>query len=143
MTAKDYLSELHTMEKSVNILTEKVQELEHRISGLKGITYDGDKVQTSPEDRLSDLVPKLVQLKKRLTKEYTKLVSETIKRERMIRSIGNATYSEVLILRYVAGQKWEQVSETMGYSYRQTTRLHGNALAAFERKYRATLERCP
>lgn len=48
--------------------------------------------------------------------------------ERMINSVKDDTQREVLVRRYIIGQRWEDIAYTMNYSRQHITRLHGYAL---------------
>ena len=61
-----------------------------------------------------------------------KLMQEMIaarqRAEVLIASVPDAVQREVLTRRYIIGQRWEDIAESMNYSRRQITRLHGYAL---------------
>ncbi len=44
----------------------------------------------------------------------------------------NEDEQEVLRLRYILGMKWEEVAVKMGYSWKQTHRIHSSALKNFK-----------
>jgi len=48
-----------------------------------------------------------------------------------IEKLPNETEKTLLMLRYINGKTFEQVAVEMGYSWRHTLRLHGQALAHF------------
>lgn len=52
--------------------------------------------------------------------------------ERQIRQMENEDEQEVLRLRYILGMKWEEVAVKMGYSWKQTHRIHSSALKNFK-----------
>ena len=64
--------------------------------------------------------------------EAEKLMREMIaarqRAEVLIASVPDVVQREVLTRRYIIGQRWEDISESMNYSRRQITRLHGYAL---------------
>ena len=72
-------------------------------------------------DRMFDRWQKL------LTKKQAALSVITDALERM----PNETEKTLLMLRYINGKTFEQVAVEMGYSWRHTLRLHGQALAHF------------
>ena len=109
---------LKTMACSVTILSEK------------------DKVQTSfDKDRLGSTVAKIVDLEG----DTDKLVNEfTDKRNHIIQQIDNMSntdYYNILSLRYVNGNTFEEISKLTTWSIRQVFKLHGKALLEFERLY--------
>ena len=52
--------------------------------------------------------------------------------ERQISRMENEDEQEVLRLRYILGMKWEEVAVKMGYSWKQTHRIHSSALKNFK-----------
>lgn len=52
---------------------------------------------------------------------------------RLINLIPSAIYRQVLTLRYINYFKWEKIEKEMKYSEAQVFRIHGQALAEFER----------
>ena len=64
--------------------------------------------------------------------DVDKLMREMIaarqRAEVLIASVPDAVQREVLTRRYIIGQTWEDIAESMNYSRRQITRLHGYAL---------------
>ena len=52
--------------------------------------------------------------------------------ERQISQMENEDEQEVLRLRYILGMKWEEVDVKMGYSWKQTHRIHSSALKNFK-----------
>ena len=64
---------------------------------------------------------------KLLTKKHAALSVITDALERM----PSETEKTLLMLRYINGKTFEQVAVEMGYSWRHTLRLHGQALAHF------------
>lgn len=141
MTAKEYLSELQTLKQKMESLGERAEALRAQVEGIKAIVYDKDRVQVSPSDKMSELMPKLIDLEEQYGTAIYKYHRAVLIRTEQIASIGNAK-AKVLMLRYIEGKRWEQIAIDLGYSYRNITRLHGKALAAFERKYKVVLE-CP
>ena len=64
--------------------------------------------------------------------DVDKLMQEMIaarqRAEVLIASVPDAVQREVLTRRYIIGQTWEDIAESMSYSRQHVTRLHGYAL---------------
>lgn len=74
-----------------------------------------------------------------LDEQISKLIRERYERaklradiENSIRAMSNEDEQSVLRLRYIKGLKWEAVSSEMGYSWKQTHRIHSRALINFK-----------
>ena len=52
--------------------------------------------------------------------------------EKRIRAMENTDEQDVLRYRYINGLKWDDIAEKMGYCYRRTLEIHGNALKSFK-----------
>lgn len=49
-----------------------------------------------------------------------------------VNQVEDSRYRQILVARYITSWTWEQIAVAIGYSYMQTTRLHGYALKAIE-----------
>lgn len=144
MTAKEYLSEIRKYNRIAISLAEQVDIIRNEIGGLKGIAYDKDRVQTSPSNRMEELIPKLIKAEEQYTESLIKYRMEYLKRVRQIVELGNPEYVEVLQLRYIEQDDkghtldWHEIANRMNWSYSKVTHLHGYALQAFSKKYLQT-----
>lgn len=139
MTAKEYLNKIQGYKKNLDKLQENLEFLYEKASGVKAITYDKDRVQVSPENRFEEYMVKIsaeAEKYARMLFFYSETLTEGTKR---IMGMKNATYSQVLMLRYIKGLRWEEIACEMNYSFRHVTRLHGSALAAFSSQYKDVL----
>lgn len=140
MKAKTYLSEIHLQRNRCRILEEQAEQLRSQIEGVKGITYDKDKVQTSVTNAVEDQLAKLIDIERKFTKELVKFNAMFLHREQQIAKMGKPEYVRILQLRYLEtdhGQRLtlEQIAVITHWSYDHVRHLHGEALAAFGRKY--------
>ena len=67
----------------------------------------------------------------RLSAKWDELINLRETAKKLIDTLKDGRYREVLTLRYLDGQSWEQVAVTMGYTYRGVIGLHGKALKVF------------
>ena len=141
MKPKTYLSEIHRLKRMTLSLERKIETLRHRAEGLKGITYDKDKVQTSPANAIEEAVVELVDLETRLVEVSHRYAEAARIRTDQILDMDDPRYAELLFLRYVddgkdgKGNTLADVADMMNYSLDWTFRLHGMALQAFGNKY--------
>lgn len=142
MTAKEYLSKIQIYHRAILSTQLRIEELEHQASGIRAITYDRDKVQTSPENRIEDIMIKVDALTRKLTRQIMKYQSEVMKREKQIAELERAEYAQVLQMKYIDGMNLLQITLAMRdadggqrYSYDHVKHMHGWALNAFQKKY--------
>lgn len=142
MTAKEYLMKIYTYRQALIRIEQNIESLYESAGGLRGIAYDTDKVQTSPDDNLARTFIRIEKQREkweRLRVKYDEAVRIRIER---VSSLDNPAYAEILSLRYIdlkptgRFQTFEEISKKMGYTIERTWHIHGEALAAFARKYR-------
>ena len=136
MTAKQYLIDIQKYNQIVSSLADHVDVLRNEIEGLKAIVYDKDRVQTSPSNRMEELLPKLIKVEEKYTAELIKYSNKVLKRTKQIAALPNPLHVTVLTLRYCNNKRWEEIAAETGYTFRHITRVHGDALQAFARKYK-------
>lgn len=134
MKAKDYLGQIRKLKRLIRVKEEQITELRESLLFLSAITYDREKVQTSPGDTLPDQVGKLVELEneyKRTVEAYQRKKDEILK---MIASLDNPLYEHVLILRYVNGCGLEEIADDLTHDYSYIRHVHGWALLEIQKK---------
>ena len=142
MTAKEYLSKIQGYKQTMQKYSDRIEELYADASGLKAIVYDKDHVQASPEDRTEKIFIKIEAEAEKYARARVRYERELHKRIDMISALDNPQHIKLLTLRYVDGQRWEEIACAMHYSFRHVTRLHGQALAAFTAYHKDVLL-CP
>lgn len=119
MNTKEYLMQYRDAMRRSKAITDHLNELRVMCEQLR--TEDGHRVE------LGAAVAELVDTERRTKAEINRLtrLGEEIKC-----AIGRIQepYRTILYERYINGKTWEQIAVGMTYSFRQVTRLHGNAL---------------
>ena len=131
MTAKEYLWRVRDAERELKQLEQAYTQARADILHLKGIAYDADKVTGGKIGDLSGAIVSLEGYAQRLNAKWDELINLRETAKKLIDTLKDGRYREVLTLRYLDGQSWEQVAVTMGYTYRGVTGLHGKALKVF------------
>lgn len=143
MTAKQYLGRVHQLRRQCESLERRILLLRAKAEGLRGITYNKDKVQVSPTNTIEEAVTELVNLESRY-KELIIRYSEAITtRIEQIQGLDDPRHIEVLTLRYIEeeprarnGQlSFDDIADRMHYSTKHIRHLHGAALQTFADKY--------
>ena len=141
MTAKEYLLEIRRKKKIMLSLMSRCEELRHQAEGVGAITYDKDKVQVSPEDRMGRLMAQLVDLEKKYAQSIVDYHEAIQTRAEQIEAMDNPVHSEILRLRYLEDDKrgnqmrLEEIAYRMNRSFAWVAHLHGQALEEFRKKY--------
>lgn len=132
-TPKEYLRQLRTAEIKIE---QKEEELERLKASLESISTgtDGERVQTTPRDKVSEEVPQMVDLEEEINADLGALLMLRNKIINEIQSMDNPIYINILYKRYVQYKSLEEIAVEMSYSYIHIKRLHGYALLEFQRK---------
>ena len=141
MTAKEYLSQIQKYRRTMKSLEEQAEALRVELAGLKAITYDRDRVQVSPTNKIEELMPRLIDIEERYGEMIEKYRSELLSATAMVNSLPSKMQARLLILRYFEDRTWWQITEELNpdrqqpYSYEHVIRLHGKALNSFRKKF--------
>lgn len=148
MTAKEYLLQIRTLRRRCESLENQLQELRTQAEGVKAITYDKDRVQTSPENRMEILMLRIVDIESKYVKTLANCHAAIQIREKQIAGLDNQLFAEVLTLRYIDNRSFDDMARIIqqkypGKVYRNDyiRHVHGWALKAFENKYKSSLKK--
>lgn len=133
-TPKEYLRQLRTAEIKIE---QKEEELERLKASLESISTgtDSERVQTTPRDRLSEEITRIVDLEKEINSDLGAMLMLRNKIINEIQSMDNPIYINILYKRYVQYKSLEEIAVEMSYSYTRLRHLHGRALQGFKKKY--------
>lgn len=98
-----------------------------------GISYDRDKIQTSPDDTMSKIMAKAVDMQKELENGIASLQERHIEAEKLIQSLDNSDEREVMRYYYLDTDNgrpltWEQVAIRMNFHARTVYKVHDRAI---------------
>ena len=127
---KEFLSQYRAIKrqiKRIELYIEEIRESETSIS----IKYD-DMPHAHNKTDLSDYVAKV-------DEKLMKLMELKDKKADLLDTIMNAVNGmedeaekDVIVYRYIREMSWEDIANNIGYSVKQTCRIHGNALEHIE-----------
>jgi len=117
MNIKSFLRACRDEQGEINILLRKREQLYSSLLPA-GIRYDGDRVQTTPEDRMLERMPEIAELDKKISQQIRKLARRKAKAMGMINKLQDSKQRQVLTLYYLDNRRlsWEKVAAEMGYS---------------------------
>lgn len=131
---KDYFSQIQKTDRLIQRLTDTVNTLR---SGLTSQSYElkPDKVQTSgAKDTLGETIVKIVALEDDINARIDELVDLKGDALNRISNVSDKDQQNILIARYVSGEKWERIAVDLNFSIAQVYRIHGAALLDFAEK---------
>lgn len=129
--AKEYLSQIKKTDRLIDRLLAVVQTLRF---GLTSQSYElqPDRVQTSgPKDRLAETFAQIDDLERKINARIDDLIRLKADVCDKIDQIPDKDQQNVLIARYVQGERWEKIAVDLNFSIAQAYRLHGKALVNF------------
>ena len=127
MTAKEYLSQYRYINININnkiAQQERLRELATCVSP----SSDGCGHNSGVSDKVGSLCAKIADLDAEINAEIDKLVDVQKDIMQTISRIGDERLRIILTERYIGCKTFEQIADDIHYSYKQTCRLHGQAL---------------
>lgn len=112
----------------------KIIELEAVLMSPKAQNLDGmPKGGSGGNDRMADVIAKHLELLDKYRDLLFRSKAEQIRIEEAIEGL-KPIEKTLLRYRYLDGLKWEKICVLLNYSWRQTHRLHADALKSLEDK---------
>lgn len=133
MTTKEYLSQLINLERLIEakrLECERLDAMSKKVSS----TLSDCKVETSRDnDKTAVIVIQVIELKKDIREQMKIYLELQEKISKEIDVIEDMRYRSLLIMRYITGLKFGEISEKMNYGTRWVLILHREALKEFDR----------
>lgn len=139
MRAKEYLQGVQRLDMMIDQKVKELSDLRQMVSGVGGIDYTKERVQTSPSGDAPFIrqTLRIVELEQEINDAIDVFVNRKHKIIDQIQTLENADYADLLYKRYIEYKRLEQIAVEMHFSYSHTKRLHGHALQAFEKKIKS------
>lgn len=135
MTTKQYLQQIYRLYAKIRQRQEQLDELKAAASGFRAIDYSADRIQSSPSDRMADVVGRYADMEA----EVQELIDAFFVKKNLIisqiQSLEDPRYADVLYARYVSFEPFRKIARDLHYDYDYCCHLHGRALKAFEQAY--------
>ncbi len=132
MTPKQYLRQLERINIIINQKQLQLDELRVIGSGFKAIDYAADRVQTSPTDRMAEVMARWVDMESEINETIDRYVDTKNRIINEIHRLQDTRYISILYKRYVEFKPLVTVAYELSYDYKWTCKLHGDALQAFD-----------
>lgn len=132
MTAKEYLSQLIHLERLIEAKRLECERLDAMSKKVTSVLSDC-KVDNSDRVANEDIVIRVIELKKDISEQMKVYAELQAKISKEIDAIKDIRYRSLLIMRYMNGLKFREISEKMSYGTRWVLILHREALKEFDR----------
>lgn len=123
---KEYLNGYREAKRREKRILEQIQRL--RLDKMFPCLQNDDMPHGHYQSDLSDYAVKMDELMEELKKERLQAVDEYNEIYKTISRLENENEKEVLVRRYINGDKWEEIAVKMNYGYRHIHKIHGSAL---------------
>lgn len=137
MTANEYLRSIKYLDNSINAKLTELDRLRHNAESIRGVSYDGDKVQGGTMDGMR-IVDKIIELNNIINAEIDRLVDLKADAHNKIEKVCNEKFISLLTDIYINGYTLEQVAEKADKTYMTICRWHGQALNIFRKENNMT-----
>lgn len=137
MTAKEYLRSIKYLDHAINAKQAELDRLKRDMCSIKGVTYDGDKVQGGITDSMK-IVDKIIELNNLINAEIDRLVDLKAEAHAKIEKVCNEKFISLLTDIYINGYTFEQIAERMNITDKTVCRWHGQALQLFRKENNMT-----
>lgn len=121
------LNAVNNLDADLQIVRIQIERMESTLQG-HAIRYDVDKVQTSPSDKVAEVVADMEKLLIKRDRLQTEIIAAMQQSADLIAKLTDNKHRLVLHYRYTAGLPWAQVAVRVGYDERHARRLRDEAI---------------
>jgi hypothetical protein len=130
MTAKEYLSQMHNINRMIDVKLEEAQQL--RLLAEKATSVMSMSTSTPSGTRnvhrMEDTIVKMVDLENEIAADIERLLVTKQDIEKTIDKVGNVTYQLVLRHHYLCCKDWDDIAEELNYHRKYALQMHKQAL---------------
>lgn len=134
MTAKEYLSSIHWLEKQIEYERRELEHWRELSMSVQAVSYEPHYGSNKPVDApFIRCLEKKAEAEEKIRRDTERLVQRKSDVIDTLQKIDDVDCRSVLEMRYLSHCTWEEISETLHYSVRWIYKLHGHALVEFEK----------
>ena len=138
MTAKEYLRRIRGMELDLRTIEGEITEIETALTHITPkYQTDGWVNSSGSNDKMTDGVSKLIAKRWEYEKAWDALIDERDTVEKALFQMTNRVHANILWWYYIKAVRWERVAVEVNMDMRWVYRLHGRALAEYEKAYKS------
>lgn len=131
--SRNYLLQVANIKQQIVLINERLEELRARAENISAITYGPESFRKSDKgtSRTERLVTRIDDCIQQLVTRHSALLDTEIRLTEQINKMPFEKERYVLEWKYIQCKSLEETSIILGYSYRHTNRIHGEALLDF------------
>ncbi len=130
--AKAELIQIRKLDKALKSIEREIDQCRADMYTLHATDYSKDRVSGGQGEDLSEKVAKLSEYMEKRNRQWDELINVRTQVRIKIDNVSDYLLRTVLVEYYILQNTWEEVSVHIGYSWKQTHRLHAKALQAYE-----------
>lgn len=130
--AKAELMQIRKLDKALKSIEREIDQCRADMYTLHATDYSKDRVSGGQGEDLSEKVAKLSEYMEKRNRQWDELIIAKTNIRIKIDNVSDYVLRTVLVEYYILQNTWEEVSVHIGYSWKQTHRLHAKALQAYE-----------
>ena len=116
MNTKEFLDQYRAAEYEITEMTEKLKRLRSRITDCTA-TYGNTSSGQSNKNKIPTFVEKIIEAEKNTEDRINQLVETQNEIETAISCVEDGKCKAILMMRYLNGRSFEEISVFLGYSY--------------------------
>jgi len=129
---KENLSQLSWLKLEIEELSVRISKIENALTGRTS-QIDSMPWLGNPKDFVGDLMPELLSLKEKLSKNRASAMAEFAKLQSFIEQIDDSQVRLIFTMRYLDGLSWHQVAWRLGGNTADSVRMiHNRYLVRLE-----------
>lgn len=141
MRASEYLGQIKILTLRIAQKQGELERIRNEASGIRAMAYDSDRVQSSPTDRMPDLVIRCIEIEKEIQEDIERNIEIRHQIINQIQGLPDIRHVQVLYSKYVELKDNSDIASEMSYAEDYVRKLIGIALGEFERRYRRSFRR--
>lgn len=127
---KEYLKSYKNLCKKLKVLEDQLQSLREVEQSVK-IQKLSDMPKGSKQTDLSDIMVQIEVVETKIILKQAECNKRKVEIESRIADLEDGLEADILRKRYLEFKEWEQICIEIGYSWKQTHRIHSKALNNF------------
>ena len=132
MTGREHLDKYKLIKARIRVLQAEIERLRTEAESM-GVSLDGMPRGSGAPDKTARLAVQLAECEEVLSNELSGLWSMRMEIINNLGRLKDPKHQRLLHLRYIGGERWEQIAADLGVSLRWCYSLHDAALIEYEK----------
>lgn len=132
MDAKEYLRQAYRLDRKIKSKLDLVLSLRELATKTSQVLNAEPVSGTKNPYPMADAVGRLVDVEREIDRDTDRLVCKKIEISRIIGKMRDAKCGELMRLRYISFDSWEDIAEKMNFTVRWVQKLHAKGLGEIE-----------